>query len=146
MCRKNNRALIICKLVLPLILIISSIFLVKIVIVSGTSMEPTYKDGTVLIMSRIVGSIDKNDIIVFEYNDELYVKRVLATPGDNIELKNNYVYLNGAKQINIPYIGEEYSCELSQNEYFVIGDNCKNSIDSRDFGPVNIKAIKYKGW
>lgn len=66
----------------------------KIVIVDGKSMEPIYENGELLIMSRRFDSISLDDVILFEYDNINYIKRVVAVEGDNIKINNGQLFIN----------------------------------------------------
>ncbi len=117
----------------------------KIVIVDGKSMEPIYENGELLIMSRRFDSISLDDVILFEYDNINYIKRVVAVEGDNIKINNGQLFIN-EKLINNYSIQNNISKEftLNKNEFYVLGDNYQNSIDSRDFGVINYSWISAK--
>ena len=123
-------------------------------VVDGQSMEPNFHDNDYLIVSRVnylFGDPQRGDIIVFHYPGdpkEDYIKRVIGTPGDTVEIRDTFVYVNG-EQLNEPYINEPcntYHCAnettvLESDEYFVMGDNRNHSSDSRSFGVVKREYI-----
>jgi signal peptidase I len=114
-----------------------------------------------------VGTITRNDVIVFKYPVEPerdFIKRVIGLPGDTIELKEKKVYLNG-KPLDEPYVHfleapstnselhEVTSFDVRQqygpvtvppNQYFVMGDNRDNSQDSRYWGFLPRENVKGK--
>lgn len=124
--------------------------------VSGHSMEPTLSDGDYLVINKMIYNFAKpakGDIIVFPHNgdkNEIFIKRVIGLPGDTVELKRGYVYVNGI-EMQENYITEknqtigniEYPFTVSEGEYFVMGDNRNNSFDSRyvEVGTVPLKEI-----
>ncbi|MBR6335837.1 MAG: signal peptidase I [Clostridia bacterium] len=127
------------------VIVVFLIFLlaVRVVGVSGDSMNPTLKDGNWLGISSITLNIKNGDIVVvvqpWERNIPI-VKRVIAMPGDtlDIDFENGIVYLNGQK-LDEPYIAEpthlEYNANLPltvpEGYLFVMGDNRNDSLDSR---------------
>lgn len=70
-------------------------------IVEGESMMPTLEDGNKLVVNKIgyqIGDLNRFDVIVFHANqDEDFVKRIIGLPGDEIEYKQDHLYVNGKK-------------------------------------------------
>jgi signal peptidase I len=118
-------------------------------VVRGSSMEPTFQDDQLLLISRmnyLLADPQRGDIVVFHYPNapsEDYIKRIIGLPGETVEIRETFVYVNGVK-LDEPYINEpctQYSCpdkilELGADEYFVMGDNRNRSSDSRSFNAV----------
>jgi signal peptidase I len=132
-------------------------------IVEGQSMMPTLQDGNRLIVNKIDYDITKPhrfDIIVFHATPtDDYVKRVIGLPGDTIEYKNDVLYING-KKVDEPYLKpykeqlvsglltENFTLKeitgverVPKGKVFVMGDNRRNSVDSRRFGFVDMNQI-----
>ncbi|WP_027724613.1 signal peptidase I [Tuberibacillus calidus] len=132
-------------------------------IVEGQSMMPTLQDGNRLIVNKIDYDITKPhrfDIIVFHATPtDDYVKRVIGLPGDSIEYKNDVLYING-KKVDEPYLKpykeqlvsglltENFTLKeitgverVPKGKVFVMGDNRRNSVDSRRFGFVDMNQI-----
>lgn len=116
-------------------------FLFKPIIISGDSMYPTLKNHQLIIAYRRFSIIQNNDIVIFEKDDSLVVKRVLAIESDVVELKDNGIYLNGIRIEPFTYEGEYKKYNLNNDEFFVIGDNYTVSYDSRDYGLINKEQI-----
>lgn len=114
-------------------------FLFEFVLVEGSSMYPTLRDNDRLIITKIQYFFDEphfKDIIILNYSDNVeFVKRVIGTPGDSVEIKNSVVYLNN-EPLKEKYINSEQYPDFEQivvpkGTYFVLGDNRNNSKDSR---------------
>lgn len=116
-------------------------YFVGFIIVQGASMEPTYRNGDFVIIYKAEKSYCVDDIVAFKMNDILYIKRVVGVPGDQIEFEDRCVYRNGIPLLQYRIVSEDCSIILSDNEYYVIGDNFQNSLDSRDFGPIEAKSV-----
>ncbi|MBU2221195.1 MAG: signal peptidase I, partial [Candidatus Omnitrophica bacterium] len=118
----------------------------------GTAMEPTYKDGDYLLINRFSKDYQRGDVIIFRYPknpQQFFIKRIIALPGEKVQLKEGSVYLydtqnpNGYK-LSEPYLVPDMQTigldgniiELASNEYYVLGDNRNASKDSRSFGAV----------
>jgi len=129
--------------------------------VIGSSMEPSLYNGQGIFLNRLiyrVSSPREGDVIVFLPNgnekSHYYVKRVVGVPGDTLYIKNGILYVND--EIVDEYFNDEIaepglladSVTLGEDEYFVIGDNCNNSEDSRsaNVGTVKKEYIIGKAW
>lgn len=106
--------------------------------VSGQSMDPTLQEGDLLFTQKHLLNIERGDIVVFRTPDidRLLIKRVIGLPGDSIVIKDGTVEVNGV-QIDEPYILEDFTSGyfegvIPDNNYFVMGDNRQNSLDSRE--------------
>ena len=119
--------------------------------VTGPSMEPTLHNQERIMVDKVSYRFHepaRGDVIVFiapPHPELNYVKRIIATPGDELTVDNTTVTVNGAtlnekyvvpeRQGN-PNITKYYHRVLPANEYFVMGDDRINSSDSREWGLV----------
>ena len=131
-------------------------FIVELYVVDGPSMRPTLESSERLVVNKFIYRFrapEKGEILVFQYPRDPsrdFIKRVIATPGDTIEIREGRVLVND--QILV----EDYILEKTRSEYpkmtapeghiFVMGDNRNNSEDSRfaDVGFVPYDLIKGK--
>lgn len=85
-------------------IIILKIFLLEIYTVSHTSMNNTLKQGDKVLILKSLYNIKRHDILVFNYNDEVYIKRCIGLPSEKIKIKAGCVYVNGSAIKEVPTI------------------------------------------
>lgn len=135
---------IISYVIIIAVVILIRTFLVTPIRVNGDSMNNTLKDGYLMILKKYEkNSINRFDIVVINQDGDKLIKRVIGLPKEDIEYKNNLLYINDELINNNYGIGETQNFKdyCMENEYFVLGDNRENSKDSRIFGCVNDKDI-----
>lgn len=147
------------KEVLDWILSVSMAILLSLVIrqflfqpcqVKMSSMYPTLKENEMILVNKLEYKLHqpkRGDIIVFHspLSKDSYVKRVIGLPGEEIEIRNGLVFINGEK-VDEGYLTTETKgyfgpIQIGYNELFVMGDNRGNSMDSREFGPILMKSV-----
>lgn len=143
-----------------IIVFVFNFFVAEVNIVSGNSMFPTLHDRDRVIVEKIslnFRELKRGDIITIDGNklkysnlDKFIIKRVVALPGEEVEIKNSELYINGEK-LTEPYlsdaiatinIGDFDHVKLKDDEYYCLGDNREHSGDSRIYGPINKEAIR----
>ena len=126
------------------------------------SMEPTLENGQQIFIDRflyVLSSPKAGDIVAFlpngNENSHYYIKRIIALPGESVEIVENSVYINGeklqedyetSKIDDVGIVNEKI--KLGSDEYFVLGDDRQNSEDSRNANVGNVKYsyIYGKAW
>jgi signal peptidase I len=117
--------------------------------VAGSSMRETLQDGDRILVCQadwLVQPPAVGDTVVAEVEDEVLVKRVAAGPGDSIGMSRGRVLRNGLTVAEA--IPPELDCGdsfppvlLGADEYFLLGDHRRVSVDSREFGPVHARQV-----
>jgi signal peptidase I len=121
------------------IAVLIAVLLLPVLQIYGTSMSPTLNEGNIVI--SVKGSrFETGDMVAFYYNNKILVKRVIANPGQWVDLdKEGNVYVNNVK-LDEPYIKEkaygetniQLPYQVPDSRIFVMGDNRDVSIDSRN--------------
>ena len=128
----------------------------------GQAMEPTAGSGDQVFVNRFIYSLSApkdGDVVVFKpngnVNSHFYMRRVIGTPGDTVEIKEGFIYINGelyetgigSEQMDFAGIAQE-ELKLDKDEFFVLGDNRNASEDSRnaDIGTVRRQDIYGMAW
>ena len=136
-------------------------FMLDFMRVSGSSMENTIHDNSVISVSRIAFGISlpfsdtllvqwnepkRNDIVIYLYNNKIVVKRCVAVAGDSLDYSadSQYILFTGGHEITLT--AEQYECMknsdvVPEGYILAIGDNYSKSIDSRTYGFVPVKNI-----
>lgn len=127
--------------------------------VKGQSMENTFHTGDYLLTDKVsyhTGQPHRGDVVIFHAPEAAgcvegtgcdFIKRVIGLPGDQIQVKDGGIYVNGTR-LQEPYLDDgiyteagdftrgERQIVIGPTEYFLVGDNRPHSHDSRAFGPV----------
>ncbi len=142
-------------------------FVAEPIRVDGTSMTNTLQDGEIVLVSKLdylTGDMQRGDIVICRYPNRvektinlgaslafvdytIFVKRLVALPGDTVEIRNTVLYVNDEPVENPEKLGSlprDYARRtLGADEYFVMGDNRLTSHDSRadNVGPLSKSMI-----
>ena len=166
--------------ILALTIFLALQFSVRNYQVEGSSMDPTLKAGEYVLVNKLVylrldpreiaGLLPfwdvaedehlfpfhpprRGEVIIFRFPKDPtreFVKRVVAVPGETVEIKQGQLFVNNIAQ-NEPYITHPDKSSMQaqvirQDGYFVLGDNRRASNDSRDWGPVPAENIVGRAW
>lgn len=156
---KKNAVFIICiGLAAGLFL---KLFVVDILHVSGTSMQPALKDGDTLVVNRLAYGIappygekllvqwrepKAGDVVIYLYDNKIVVKRCVAVGGDHLAYSSDTVYTFTAGGKQIPLTDAQYrqlkDIDTVPDGYILaVGDNYEESVDSRTYGFVPVRNV-----
>lgn len=140
-------------------------FLIQPFYVRGASMEPNFYDYEYLIINEITYRFNdpvRGEVVVLHDprdSSQFFIKRIIGLPGEDVELKDNEIYIyneehpQGIKLDESAYLdqsvrtkGPQKIWQLGEDEYFILGDNRGASLDSRVFGEVDEGEIIGKAW
>ena len=133
--------------IIILVVVIIRTFIVTPVNVDGPSMNNTLYNGDIMLLNKVDKNYQRNDIVLFRRNDDSLIKRVIALPGEKVKCVSGIIYVNNEEYDDKYANGKTEDFQehiLGDNEYFVMGDNRTNSMDSRAFGPIKKDDIKGK--
>jgi len=133
-------------------------YLVQPFFVKGASMEPSFDDGDYLLIDEIsyrFNGYQRGDTVVFRYPEDhtqFFIKRIIGLPGETVEIKNNKVQIINKEFTDGFILKEDYlashqktlgdiKVKLSDNEFYVLGDNRLQSSDSRRWGALDQALI-----
>lgn len=124
--------------------------------VIGNSMETELYSGQEILINRMIYTVSspkRGDVVAFQpngnENSHFYIKRVVGLPGESLEIKDGYLYIDGKRYIEDESFDKmadagilENELTLGKEEYFVLGDNRNFSEDSRS-GNVGVVKQSY---
>lgn len=134
-----------------LIVVPFRIFIAQPYMVSGSSMDPTFKDGDYLIVDQLSKRFEepeRGSVIIIRYPKDpskFFIKRLVAFPNEKVEIKKGVVTIFNETNpegltLDNSYVvykkNDDFSMQLHDNEYFVMGDNRAGSSDSRIWGSL----------
>lgn len=119
--------------------------------VEGASMAPACSEGDLILFQRVGVTYHVGDIVLFEHDGSVNLKRLVAMPGQTVDydkreqrllvdgspLEESYVYMP-----TVPKDEQTYPMTLGSGEYYVLGDNRTNSMDSRNYGPIRAEQLR----
>lgn len=137
-------------------------FLIQPFYVKGASMEPNFYDHEYLIINELSYRLrdpQRGEIVVFRYPrdpSQFFIKRVIGLPGETVEVTNGHILIYNVDHPNGWILDESYlgdvqtigktKTTLGENEYYLLGDNRGESLDSRIFGSVKRSEIVGRVW
>lgn len=142
------------------------LFLFQQYYIDGPSMEATLRPQDRVLVNKLsyrLHDVNRGDVVVFDRvtspdrHDDL-IKRVIALPGETLEIRSCVVYIDGVR-LDEPYLDEDAQSQIDPvarcgshtdatalvvpaDMVFVMGDNRLQSFDSRDFGPIEVDKIR----
>lgn len=135
-----------------------STFIIQSIHVVGPSMEGTLKNGDIVLVNKaayVFSDIERYDIVALKLMDDdgyFDIKRVIALPGETIQIIGGSVFVDGEEIDGLPYDDKIMAAGLAENpitlgdgEYFVMGDNVNNSEDSRYVNVGTVLSSEIKG-
>ena len=124
-------------------------FVCALALVKGRSMQDTLQDRELMLVLRygLFGKPRRFDSVICRYpgRKQLFVKRIIGMPGEQISMEEDVVYING-EPLAEPFFRRKSmrrveEVQLGEKEYFVMGDNRPCSVDSRKIGPIGKEML-----
>jgi signal peptidase I len=149
-------AIIVFAIIVPI-----RVFVAQPFIVSGSSMSPTFETGEYLIVDQLSYQFhdpERGDVVIFKYpNDpsKYFIKRIIGLPNETIKIEGDIITITNKDHPNGIVLVEDYltffgnntmTTTLSEDEFFVMGDNRGASLDSRSWGPLSKEFLTGKAF
>ena len=124
---------------------------IGLAVAPNSDMSPRIDQGDLLVYYRLQPSLKAREVVVFSKNDTTYIGRVVACPGETVEIENERLKVNGNQILESEtYLRKtpvyegfvEYPLVLKEDEYFILCDRRDGGEDSRYLGPISGAAIE----
>ncbi len=150
--KKETKKELISYAIIIIVIILIRTFIVTPVRVNGTSMDTTLKNGEIMILNKLkykFKDIKRFDIVVVDYKGEKLIKRIIGLPGETLKYENSILYINDEEveeyfknQETLDFDIKDLNYDvIPDNCYIVLGDNRRDSLDSRYLGCIDKKDI-----
>lgn len=114
------------------------------------AMNPAFRNGDLVFYYRLQKEYHSSDAVVLKKGEETQVRRIVAKPGDEVDITEEGLKINGYLQQEkdiysetLPYVdGITFPVTLKEGQYFVLGDDRRNAKDSRAYGVIEQEEIK----
>ena len=137
--RSALRSTIYTLITVSAVAVLVAVLLLPVLRIYGSSMNPTLEEKDIVVSLK-GSSFKTGDVVAFYYNNKILVKRVIANPGDWVDIdKDGVVYVNN-KALDEPYVHDlalgdcniKLPYQVPESKIFVMGDNRATSVDSRN--------------
>ncbi len=141
------------KAVAIVVFVVLALFLTtgfRVTVVHGDSMLPTYSDGQIVFVSRLLalgGSVRKGDVLLLRKGNDVLIKRVAYVEGQTLDAASSRVFYRVRDFFEIlrmrPAEGGRDAAQLQVPKGYIVvlGDNARASEDSRAFGPIPLSDV-----
>lgn len=136
--RRILKSTVYALVVVAAVAVLIATLLLPVLQIAGTSMEPTLHNGEIVVLLK-TSSLERGDLCGFSYSNKVLIKRVVALPGETVYMDGDGNVVVDGVPLDEPYLTEkalgecdiEFPFTVPENEYFLLGDYRKSSIDSR---------------
>lgn len=150
--KKLLKSIVYALVIVAAVAVLIATLVMPVLQISGTSMEPTLKNGEIVVLVK-THKLKHGDLCGFYYSNKILIKRVVGLPGDVVVIDNDgNVYVNGAmleeSYVTDKMLGDcdlEFPFTVPEQSYFVLGDQRSNSVDSRNSVVGTIKQEDIMG-